>query len=83
MGQPKLSISADDAIVAEVKAAASEDSESVSAWIIDAARAKLRNRALGLAVADALTEHGILPEEALSAYDAARRSAMVTGTRAA
>ena len=79
MAQSKLSISADDATVAEIKAAADDDAESVSAWVIDAAKAKLRNRALRLAVNDSLIESGLSREDAIAAYEAARASSIFVG----
>jgi hypothetical protein len=83
MPQSKISFSGDEDILAEVKAAARDDDESVSAWLIDAATAKLRNRALGFAINEAFAEHHLGRDEALAAYDAARRSAVVTGMSAA
>lgn len=74
MTQPKLSISADDTTVAEIKAAADDESESVSAWMVDAARAKLRNRALRLAVSESLVETELSADEVRAAYATARRS---------
>lgn len=79
MTQPKLSISADDTIVQEIKAAAIDESETVSAWMLDAARAKLRNRALRLAVDAALTDHNLTRAEALAAYEDARNDSTFTG----
>ncbi|MFT3854342.1 MAG: hypothetical protein QM733_16620 [Ilumatobacteraceae bacterium] len=79
MTQPKLSISADDVTVAEIKAAADDESESVSAWMVDAARAKLRNRALRLAVSESLVETGLSIDDAREAYAAARRSSTLAG----
>ena len=78
MPQSKISISGDEELLAEIKAAADEETESVSGWLIDAATAKLRNRALGLAVNHALTEHGVTLDDALTAYEAARRSSRLT-----
>ena len=80
MAQSKISISGDEELLAEVKAAADEEAESVSGWLIDAATAKLRNRALGLAVGHALTEHDVALDDALTAYETARRSSRLTGT---
>ena len=79
MTQPKLSISADDTIVQEIKAAANDESETVSAWMLDAARAKLRNRALRLAVDAALNDHNLTRAEALAAYEDARNDSTFTG----
>ena len=79
MKQPKLSISADDTIVQEIKAAANDESETVSAWMLDAARAKLRNRALRLSVDAALTDHNLTRAEALAAYEDARNDSTFTG----
>ena len=79
MTQPKLSISADDTIVQEIKAAANDESETVSAWMLDAARAKLRNRALRLAVDLALTDHNSTRAEALAAYEDVRNDSTFTG----
>jgi hypothetical protein len=81
--QAQISVSGDEELLADVKAAADEDAESVSAWLIDAAAAKLRNRALRLAVEHALAEHGATADDALAAYESARRAARLSGTPAA
>ena len=58
----RLAISLDEALAAEVRRAAGE--ESLSAWIADALRRKLRAEGLRRVVADWEAEHGtITPAE--------------------
>ena len=47
--------------------------------MLDAARAKLRNRALRSAVDAALTDHNLTRAEALAAYEHARNDSTFTG----
>lgn len=47
--------------------------------MLDAARAKLRNRALRLAVDLALTDHNSTRAEALAAYEDVRNDSTFTG----
>jgi hypothetical protein len=77
MAQPKLSISADEHTVAEIKAAAEDEANSISAWMIDAAQAKLRNRALRVALNEALSESQLTLEQVRTAYERARESSIL------
>jgi hypothetical protein len=67
---PKLAITVDPDVHAQVVAAAAADGVSVSAWMTSAARRALRLRDGLAAVAEWEAEHGTLTREEL---DAARR----------
>ena len=67
---PKLAITVDPDVHAQVVAAAAEEGMSVSAWMTAAARRLLRVREGLRAVAEWEAEHGTLTEAEL---DAARR----------
>lgn len=67
---PKLAITVDADVHAQVIAAAAAEGVSVSAWMTTAARRALRVRQGLAAVAEWEAEHGILTREEL---DAARR----------
>jgi hypothetical protein len=67
---PKLAITVDPDVHAQVVAAAAADGVSVSAWMTSAARRALRLRDGLTAVAEWEAEHGTLTREEL---DAARR----------
>src|SRR5262249_13919339 len=64
---PKLAITVDPDVYAQVIAAAEADGMSVSAWMTAAARRELRLRDGLAAVAEWEAEHGALTEEELSA----------------
>jgi hypothetical protein len=70
---PKLAITVDPDVHAEVVAAASEEGVSVSAWMTQAARRSLLVRDGLRAVEEWEAEHGALTEKELA--DAARRVA--------
>jgi hypothetical protein len=63
---PKLAITVDPEVYAQVIAAAEADGMSVSAWMTAAARRELRLRDGLAAVAEWEGEHGALTEEELS-----------------
>jgi hypothetical protein len=67
---PKLAITVDPDVHAQVVAAAAAEGVSVSAWMTSAARRALRLRDSLAAVAEWEAEHGTLTREEL---DAARR----------
>jgi hypothetical protein len=68
---PKLAITVDPDVHAQVVAAAREEGISVSAWMTTAARRALRSRDGLAAVAEWEAEHGPLSDEELQ--DARRR----------
>lgn len=77
---PKLAITVDPEIHAQVVAAASEDGTSVSAWMTSAARRALLVRNGLQAVAEWEAEHGALGDAELAA--ARRRVADAVGDSA-
>jgi hypothetical protein len=76
---PKLAITVDPDVHAQVLAAAAEDGVSVSAWMTEAARRALLVRDGLRAVAEWEAEHGALSEAEMTA--ARRRIARETGGR--
>ncbi len=74
---PKLAITVDPDVHAQVVAAAREEGVSVSAWMTTAARRALRIRDGLAAVAEWEAEHGVLSGEELRA---ARRRVLSEGT---
>ena len=64
---PKLAITVDPEVYAQVIAAAEAEGVSVSAWMTSAARRELRLRDGLAAVAEWEAEHGALTEEELAA----------------
>jgi hypothetical protein len=54
----RLSLAADAALGAEIRAAAGRSGMSISAWLADAAADKLRNELLGRTLAEWVAEHG-------------------------
>jgi hypothetical protein len=73
---PKLAITVDPDIHAQVVAAAAAEGVSVSAWMTEAARRALKLREGLAAVAEWEAEHGALTHEEL---EAARQRADVNG----
>ena len=65
MGVDKISISLDAGLGAAVRQAARRDATSLSAWLAEAARAKLRAEALGAFLDAWEREHGPLTVEEL------------------
>jgi hypothetical protein len=63
MGVEKMSVSFDLALGGEIRASAIRSGQSVSAWLAESARGRLRLEALGEAVAAWEQEHGPLTEE--------------------
>jgi hypothetical protein len=62
MGVEKMSVSFDLALGEEIRASATRAGQSVSAWLAESARDRLRIEALGEAVAAWEQEHGPLTE---------------------
>ena len=58
MGVEKMSVSFDLKLGAAIREAAADDDESVSAWLAEAARSRLRRLALNQALADFQAEFG-------------------------
>ncbi|MCY4639456.1 MAG: hypothetical protein OXC94_03840 [Chloroflexi bacterium] len=66
----KMSISLDPALGDAVRRAAQRDGSGLSAWLADAARAKLRAEALGAFLDAWEREHGALTAEELRSAEA-------------
>jgi len=62
MGVEKMSVSFDLALGEEIRASATRSGQSVSAWLAESARDRLRLDALGEAVSAWGQEHGPLTE---------------------
>jgi hypothetical protein len=62
MGVEKMSVSFDLELGEAIRASASDSQQSVSAWLAEAARDRLRLEALGQAVADWEQEYGPLTD---------------------
>jgi hypothetical protein len=77
---PKLAITVDPDVHAQLRAAAVEDGVSVSAWMTHAARLALRRRDGLAAIAQWEGQHGRLTDEELD--EARRRVAAQVGGRA-
>lgn len=65
----KFSASMDDAVLAEARADAEEEGVTLSAWLAEAVRDRLRLKGLRRAIADYEAEHG---EITLAELDAVR-----------
>jgi hypothetical protein len=77
----KLSLSLDEAIAETAKQAAHDEGLTVSAWFAAAATARIRNRLLGEAIADAAAGLGAFDADTIDALAAsARAQAIFTGT---
>lgn len=74
----KLSVSLDEELAEVVRAAAAEEGESVSSWMASAATARLRNRLLGHAVVELITESQLTEDELRNALAEARSNAIHT-----
>jgi post-segregation antitoxin (ccd killing protein) len=80
----KLSVSVDDEIAETVKQAAHDEGVTVSAWLSAAATARIRNRLLGEAIAEAACELASFDDETIEALTTAARSrAVFTGSPSA
>jgi hypothetical protein len=76
----KLSVSLDEDLASVVREAAAEEGVSLSAWLSAAARDRIRNRLLRIALDDLAAETGPLQgDEVTRLVDEARRRAIVTG----
>jgi hypothetical protein len=76
MAVEKFSISFDPELLAMVRDAADDDDETLSAWMAEAARRRIRHVALGHAVDALLADAGLTEEEALAAAAEARANAI-------
>jgi hypothetical protein len=75
----KLSVSFDEELAAVVREAAADEGMTVSAWLSEAARDRVRNRLLRIALDELAAEMGPLdPAEAARLVAEARRHAIVT-----
>lgn len=82
MGVEKLSVSFDLALGRAIKTSAGRRSQSVSAWLADAARARLRHEALGEALTAWEKQFGALTGPELHrAEQAFERAARLRRTR--
>ena len=70
MGVDKISISLDAGLCAAVRQAAQRDEKGLSAWLAEAARAKLRAEALGAFLDAWERDHGLLTVEELRRAEA-------------
>ena len=77
----KLSISFDERLAAEVRAACEHDDASLSAWLAEAARQRLRNVALGAALDDIIAELGYSEAELLDEARRAHEEAVIVRPR--
>jgi hypothetical protein len=78
---PKLAITVDPEVHAQVIIAASEDGSSVSAWMTSAARQALLVRDGLRAIAEWETEHGVFTDAELAAAHRRVTSALASSTR--
>lgn len=76
MSVEKFSVSFDPDLGRAIREAADDDDESVSAWLAEAARARLRTLVLGQALDGALRDLGLSEEEVLDAARLARARAV-------
>lgn len=74
MAVEKLSVSLDPELSDDIRAAAGDSDQSVSAWLADAARERLRQLALEHALAE------ILEAERLTSDDLARADDLLAGS---
>jgi len=76
MGVEKMSVSFDLALGEEIRASATRSGQSVSAWLAESARDRLRLDALGDAVAAWGQEHGPLTEAEVADAELVLQGAM-------
>jgi hypothetical protein len=79
----KLSVSFDPELAEAVKQAAEEEDETVSAWLAEAARQRVRNLLLGKFVAEMMEEHGWTEADLEAAAKEARANSFWVGPGAA
>lgn len=79
MAVDKLSVSFEPELGEAIRAAAEAEDATVSAWLAEAARDRLRNLALGVALDELIAESGLTEEELAEAGAAARARAVITG----
>lgn len=78
MSVEKFSVSFDPELGRAIREAADDDDETVSAWLAEAARARLRTLVLGQALDAVLADLGLSEDEVLEAARLARRTAVTT-----
>lgn len=83
MNVDKLSVSFPGDLGDEIRAAADRSGRSLSAWLGEAAKAKLRSEALRAALEDYQTEHGTFTTEELARAEAELGLAAVRSSDAA
>jgi hypothetical protein len=74
----KFSVSFEPELGQAIREAADEDDDTVSAWLAEAARDRLRNLALGHALDELLAEAGLSEDQVLKAARAVRARAVST-----
>ena len=67
MSVAKWSLSVDEELAEQVRAAADEAGESLSGWEAEAAERRLRLDAMAAALADYEAEHGVIDDERVAA----------------
>lgn len=77
MSVEKFSVSFDPDLGRAIRDAADADDASVSAWLAEAARARLRTLVLGSVLDETLRELGLTEDEVLEAARLARAKAVV------
>ena len=78
----KLSISLEPELAEAVKQAAEEDDETVSAWLAEAARQRVRNLMLGKVIAEMMEAHGWTDADLEAAAKQARANSFWVGPSA-
>jgi hypothetical protein len=78
----KLSVSFDPELAEAVKQAAEDEDESVSAWLAEAARQRVKNLLLGKFVAEMMEEHGWTEADLEAAAQEARARSFWVGPSA-
>jgi hypothetical protein len=79
MAVDKLSVSFEPELGEAIREAAEAEDATVSAWLAEAARDRLRNLALGVALDELIAETGLTEEELAAAGAEARTRAVTTG----
>lgn len=81
MAVDKLSVSFEPELGDAIREAAAAEGATVSAWLAQAARARLRNLALGVALDEIIAETGYSEEELMAAAAESRAWGVTTGHR--
>ena len=72
----KLSVSFEPELAEAIKEAAADEDETVSAWLAEAARQRVRNLMLGKFIAEMMEEHGWTEADLEAAAEEARSRSM-------